>query len=155
MHNGFYSDLDTLRTEEGCEDADFSFLESEYGCGEYRYNAYQFLHGYCYVFAEALHDIYGYQVENAYGENGFLVHSYCITYDEDSPLFIDVRGITDDYQEFIEEFGDFLEYDGEPAYPLPGTSKRKDYGILEDENWRDSRALEDAKSLIRDFGYWK
>ncbi len=79
------------------------------------YTPYEFLHGSCNVFAKALSDIKGLSVsaiyepdEDAEGIEDYpskyhLVHMYCTTEDG---LYVDIRGVTDSWEEFIKEFID-------------------------------------------------
>jgi len=56
-----------------------------------------FLHGYCDVFALALHQAFGYEMEQMAdsAEPDTLVHAYCISHNAaGNKVFIDVRGIT-------------------------------------------------------------
>ncbi len=116
MRNGFYKELDEIRKEDpelynGVYD--FSFMENCEGIdGEgfndvdeegIRFNAFDFLHGYCNEFADFLHKKYGYQVE-AVKEDGELVHMYCTADISGKKHYIDIRGITDSWEEFMEEF---------------------------------------------------
>ena len=68
------------------------------------YNAHLFLHGICHVFAYALHLKYGYQILELKNETGSMVHWCCISKYKGKKVYIDVRGITSDYNEFIDEF---------------------------------------------------
>ena len=85
-----------------------------------------FLHGICGVFALALHDKFGYQIEHIvapveaeeeYEGNledntlvNSLVHIYCVQDD----ILLDVRGATDNEQLFMSEFSDWI--DGNESY---------------------------------------
>ena len=70
-----------------------------------------FIYGWCEYFAYALHEEFGYEIfkmrdefekENGtYGDYG-LIHAFC----KCGNLFIDVRGITDNFSEFYEPFED-------------------------------------------------
>lgn len=118
MHRGFYEELDLLL--EDYEDSDFGFLENinmlyEDPVGVFdtkinRYiNAYNFLHGYCNEFAYMLNEKYGYPVFEIKGEEGNLIHSFARVDTDSEHYFIDVRGITTDYSEFISEFEDWTD----------------------------------------------
>lgn len=83
------------------------------GMGRIRASA--FLHGFCYVFALALYDTFGYAIEAAVEEDpggpwqSRLVHVYCR---DNAGNYIDVRGVTNDKNAFLDEFADFLsDYD--------------------------------------------
>lgn len=74
--------------------------------------ALYFLHGVCGVFALALHNIFGYQIEVAAEMNmdgapweERIVHIYCR---DNQNNFVDVRGVTNDEDLFIESFEDFF-----------------------------------------------
>ena len=67
-----------------------------------------FLHGCCFPFAQALHDVYGVP---AYGiwehdeEEDTFVHAFCELPNGD---VIDVRGITDNWDAFLDDFDDWI-----------------------------------------------
>ena len=99
-----------------CEDPGFALEQVPIGRGA---TAAWYLHGVCGIFALALHDIFGYAIVVAAEENidgspleSGLVHVYC----QDGDYYIDVRGVTDNWDAFIDEFADFLGgYDDEYA----------------------------------------
>ena len=66
-------------------------------------NAYIFLQGICNIFALCLHNKYGYEICELNDENG-TCHYFCIDYNKGVKRYIDVRGITTSYEEFINEF---------------------------------------------------
>lgn len=79
----------------------------------------EMLHGYCDLFAIQLGKFlkeknipfkYGILSDDEEG----LIHSYLYVCDEkicnNTELIIDVRGITDDFEEFFDEFSDFFSY---------------------------------------------
>ena len=75
-------------------------------------NALCFLHGVCGVFALALHNTFGYQIEVAADTDvdgtpweERIIHIYCRDGQEN---FVDVRGITNDEDSFIVAFEDFF-----------------------------------------------
>lgn len=121
MHFGFYEELDDLRVDDS--DADFGFLENisnnEYiefvlAFGEtkkYLLSAYDFLHGYCDIFAKRIHDQFSLPMYAIYSESGDMVHCFCKINADGRDYYIDVRGITDDYTEFISEFEDWIDID--------------------------------------------
>lgn len=85
-----------------------------------RLDASIFLHGECGIFALALNEMFGYEIwvvafepedwgdEEDTWENR-LVHVYC----QKGDCYIDVRGITDDWDAFLDEFADELYGDDE------------------------------------------
>lgn len=68
---------------------------------------YKYLHGCCDYFAEALSQVFGYEVDSLRNNRG-LIHAYCIFCENEITYYIDARGITDDYEEFIQEFSEEL-----------------------------------------------
>lgn len=77
-----------------------------------------FLHGWCSIFAFALHDIYGYPISCIIDEEecGYtdgeissfdfpIIHAFCVKDEED---LVDCRGIVDDEDDFLGEFEDFF-----------------------------------------------
>lgn len=106
--NGFYIKLDDLKNE--CEDfsCDFSFLENEISYGTITPD--WFLHGNCDIFACYLHDKYGYEMKAVCNPEQ-LIHVYCIANINNKTVYIDIRGITDDWNEFITEFDDWYSDD--------------------------------------------
>ncbi len=104
IFNGFWDDLEALKNDlpdEGIETFDFMQNEPTYDYKEYvnYLSPFDFLHGFCNVFAQYLNEKYGYEIEYI-KEFGSLVHAYCIY----KGCFIDVRGIHTDYDEFMKEF---------------------------------------------------
>lgn len=87
---------------------------------------YEFLHGYCDSFATALHKKYGYPIEAIY--NGHLTHAYCVVERDGVKYYIDARGITNDWGEFITEFYHVSSFLGEGYYKLEGLREEPYYG---------------------------
>lgn len=107
MHNSFYEELDLLKENDA--DASFGFLENIEVRGEStlftskgrKLTAYDYLHGYCDSFTYVLNKRYGYPIFEIRANDGSLVHCFAKVDVASSILFIDVRGITTDYFEFI------------------------------------------------------
>ena len=109
--------------------------------GKSYYNvAADFLMGYCHIFAFALHKRFGYDVYS-FSNNSF-VHWCCISEKNNNNFYIDVRGITDDYLEFL----DFFKSDLGVA---PFKQKIDDFDAYEDE-W-DEFLIEFAYELIDNY----
>lgn len=90
--------------------------------------AIYFLHGVCGVFAIALYDLFGYQIEVAAEENVVgsswedrLVHVYCR---DDNQNLVDVRGVIDDEDLFLEDFEDFFDPRHGEFFELPASDLR-------------------------------
>ena len=71
-------------------------------------NYEKYLHGWCFAFAMRLHNEFGYKVENIYGDDGELVHAYCLT---PAGEYVDIRGKTTNEKAFFSEFDDWLDVD--------------------------------------------
>lgn len=130
MKNGFYLELEEIRKEDDCEDIIFEFMEmSSYPDEDpnsihKEISAYDFLHGFCIEFATLLHETFGYEIECIRDNENNLVHAYCIIRNENNHnIYIDVRGYTDEYDLFMEEFLDWIECVEPIEYPLPKTGK--------------------------------
>ena len=108
--NGFYIKLDELNEEFEDYDFDFSFLENEISYK--RITPDWFLHGNCDIFACYLHEKYGYEIKAIYEyDSNQLIHVYCTAEINNKTVYIDVRGITDDWNEFITEYDDWYSVD--------------------------------------------
>ena len=107
-----------------CTDPDdiCSVLEQIPVCaGGNNFDAVAFLHGVCGIFALALHDRFDYRLDwvlddeydGAFKNNPWahLVHVFCsITDGEDILATVDARGISDDFELFIDVSAAFLPW---------------------------------------------
>lgn len=73
------------------------------------FDANTFLHGVCDIFAYALAKLFNYTIYQVVDDNGYIVHAFCIYRKNNTNLYIDARGITSDYDDFISDFEDFFE----------------------------------------------
>lgn len=106
---GFYREQEEFVPEPG-EFPGFGFLENV-SVGD-AYNLYDFLHGCCDQFAAALSDFFGYEIEYVLGNDGNLIHAYCVReLANGDTAYIDARGITTDAKLFFDEFADWCDYD--------------------------------------------
>lgn len=114
---GFYQEGAVIFNDN--KNTDFSFLEDiivinndKETCfipnSENKLSLYNFLHGFCNIFALRLHKQFGYKIVNVYSYEKSLIHSFCI--DEEDNL-IDIRGKTKDYNAFWGEFEDWIDID--------------------------------------------
>ena len=114
---GFYREGAVIFNDN--KNTDFTFLEDiivinndKEPCfipnSENKLSLYDFLHGFCNIFALRLHKQFGYKIVNVYSYEKSLIHSFCI--DEEDNL-IDIRGKTKDYNAFWGEFEDWIEID--------------------------------------------
>lgn len=99
------------------------------------YSAYDYLHGFCDIFAICLNDLFGYKIEWVIEDSiqeceyenpnpcDFLAHAYCVH----SKYYLDVRGANTNGQEFFEEFEDFFDY---PGLDIPCPEKEEFKSIV-------------------------
>lgn len=117
MHNGYYYDMDIMKEELPEEDYDgFCFMENTsydiYEENGHPITAYDYLHGRCNIFAELMSQKYGYDAFVIEDWEGKMIHCYnTATLPNGQTAFIDARGITTDYVEFISEFEDWVDID--------------------------------------------
>ena len=109
---GFYEELGEIQKDDSF--ADFGFLENVQVTPDL--NAFDFLHGYCADFAAVLSDVYGYSIEcirhiDEDGEDGRLIHAYCIDELNGETAYIDIRGITTIPEVFFRDFENEVTYD--------------------------------------------
>ncbi len=96
FHKGFYENTN--------EDICFILFEIKESNSEEieDYTADVFLHGLCHIFAYALHQKFGYDVIEI--ENKSVCHWFCISKHNGKEVYIDVRGMTTDYEELLQAF---------------------------------------------------
>lgn len=162
MRNGFYTELDALKRkcmDSKFEDAGWDFLENK--CNNGSISAYSFLHGLCWVFALVLNEIYGYRIVAFHDPNdGSLIHAYCETKIDRRTLYVDVRGCTDNYKEFMEDFDDWIDYDmeGNPVgkiktFATVKKALKKSPGYMQKI---DKKHIKAAKNIIKKYrGYYE
>ena len=127
MHNGFY-----LRAEKAGHPKEdiVDILEPSftYACKDgFCIKGGMFLHGICDIFAEALHRKYGYELHQVNDEGNYLVHAFCTAKKNGKTVYVDVRGMTTDYEEFICPFDDFFPTEEERKRILPYDAKNLEY----------------------------
>lgn len=155
MHNGFYEELENIIKDD--EDANFGFMENtsyeiwgkyknENG-KEFRHliTAYDFLHGYCDEFAFSLHEKFGYPVYQINDEDGKMIHCFAMIIFNDIHYFIDVRGVTTDYSEFLSEFEDWTDEESSIE-----NTKELNLGIVSISE--ENKAF--MEKLFSDYGYY-
>ena len=84
-------------------------------------------------------------MKGIYDENDKLICAYCIAHRNGcGTIFIDLRGCTDNWDEFIEEYRQYLPYKESIPYPIPDT----DSMIADDFRYEDKTPFIVAKSII-------
>lgn len=120
MKTGFYAErekynydgFDFLEAESVIDEND-SYICINYSETDEKYlhelNPYDYLHGRCDTFAEFLYKRYdypAYMIKNP--DTDKLVHCFNMVCFNNTNYYIDIRGITTDYEEFMSEFEDFV-----------------------------------------------
>lgn len=157
-HNGFYLIHDRLQAESPSEQIDFDFLEKISIGKDNHQNLYDFLHGYCDIFAICLHQRYNYPIEAVFTDDGKLVHCYCLksTTNVDGTKqrnFLDIRGKTSSHEEFLSEFEDWVDIDSFPfqnsKHNLSEEDLRKYHSpdVLEE-------ILSFSKEIVEKYNFW-
>lgn len=92
---------------------DFEFMEKVIK-DEKTFNLFQYLHGYCDLFAIKLKEMFpNYDLCILSSEESGLIHSYAtFTSDDGTEYYIDARGITTDKEVFFTEYEDFFDWYG-------------------------------------------
>ena len=146
MKDGFWEDLESLWEE--YPDSEWGYLEGE--IKTHNRTPYNFLHGECDIFARYLSDKYGYKMSALYEEPGQLIHAYCVNEINGVTYYIDVRGIIDDWNEFIKEFYDNGLWCGDYSYSYFLEDKELIDLLNHDENNMSYREAYKASAVIDD-----
>ena len=154
--NGYWEDLKAF--DDGDGEFDWGYLENEQpldvDCAPlFGLNPYDFLHGYCDVFAEELEAAYGYRVESVY-ENERLVHAYCVAENESGPLYLDARGACGSWSLMMQDFYDSGLFANEEAshFTIVNESALARNHQIPKEDEEKIRSA--AKFLIDELGFW-
>ena len=105
-HKGFYNDSDTDKALSNIYyDSFFDFPEDE----EFPYtSARQLLRGSCHIFALSLKKTLNYSPYIIEGENKTCFHAFCQVYKKGIWFYVDARGITTSFDEFMEVAKEFV-----------------------------------------------
>ena len=107
FHTGYY-DLDKDEQKKELKSAiDGIRMSLSFPHSEGKLTKYNFLHGYCDTFATILSKKYGYEIEAMYNEHNELIHAYCVKQVDGVNYYIDVRGITSNWFDFVAPFPDY------------------------------------------------
>lgn len=105
-HKGFYCEPDISKAlwDIGVED----FIEVP-ADDEFPYSsAHQLLRGSCHIFALALAKTLGYTPYIIEGNNKISFHVFCQIYQQGTWLYVDARGMTSSFDEFMEVAKEFV-----------------------------------------------
>lgn len=106
IHKGFYNSGDITKALCSIHYEDF-FDDPDDDEFPY-YSAHQLLCGSCHVFALALQNKFGCIPYVIRGNKGKSFHVFCQIYKEGRWLYIDARGITSSFNEFMDTARDFV-----------------------------------------------
>lgn len=110
------------------------------------FSAEDFLHGICHVFAYALHCKFGYNILEIRSLSNLMVH-WCCTFDyKGKKVYVDVRGMTSDFNELIDEF-------------QPGMGEAPIKTIIEDltnydDEWEESQVKFANEIIKKHYDYY-
>ncbi len=145
-HKGFYNDRDA---EKALFDINYSDFFEDPDDDEFPYDyAGAFLRGSCDCFALSLQKLLGYNPYIIQGKDKVGFHAFCQIYKKGTWYFVDARGITSSFDEFMSVASTFVsdEFTIRPVTP-------------EDiENWKKASIYEDegyafAEAVIEKFKY--
>lgn len=105
-HKGFYNDADITKSLCTIDVADFIEVPDD---DEFPYSsAHQLLRGSCHIFALALEKVFGYTPYIIEGKNGSGFHTFCQIYKRLSWIYVDARGMTSSFDEFMDVAKEFV-----------------------------------------------
>ncbi|MCM1329618.1 MAG: hypothetical protein NC253_09285 [Ruminococcus sp.] len=106
FHKGFYNDKDTA---DKLFDINYSDFFTPIDDDEFPYdNAYPLLCGSCHIFALSLKEILDYNPYIIEEKNGKGFHVFCQIYKNRNWYYIDARGITSSFDEFMTVAKEFV-----------------------------------------------
>ena len=145
-HKGFYNDEDIIKTLISIRYSDF-FEEPD--DEEFPYDsAYSLLCGSCHIFALTLRKILNYDVYIIEGNNKRGFHAFCQIYRNKEWYYVDARGITTSFDEFMETAKGFVS----DEYTIRPVSEDDIEEWKKDSNY-DEEAYAFAEILIKKFEY--
>lgn len=101
FHKGFYEIDEGNNKMQSCMIANMNIPEI---FKERNYFIRHFLHGMCHIFAYVLHKKFGYDILEIKNISGSCVHWCCVANYDGKEIYIDVRGMTTNYQELLQEY---------------------------------------------------
>lgn len=99
FHKGFYNDEDAINSLDGISYSDF-FTEPDDNSFPYG-SASSLLCGACHFFALSLNKILKYNIYIIEGNNKKSFHAFCQVYKAGKWYYIDARGVTSSFDEFM------------------------------------------------------
>lgn len=146
FHTGFYI-LGKENVNDYLKKIDNPFFTEELDDCPY-YDASIFLHGICHIFAYALHKIFGYEIYEILSSDRKTIHWFCLSCYQKKKVYVDIRGATTDYEEFLAEFQPWIGQDSIVNH----YKKMNDMDFKDD--WEDI-GLKFAREIIaKNFDYY-
>lgn len=143
-HKGFYNDKDITESLISISYSDF-FVEPD--DDEFPYDsAYPLLHGSCHHFALSLQKLLNYNAYIIEGNNKKGFHAFCQVYRNNKWYYVDARGITSSFDEFMGVAKEFVS-DEYTIRPVSDDDIRE----WETDSDYDKEAYEFAEAVIRKF----
>lgn len=143
-HKGFYNDEDIFKSLISIRYSDF-FVEPD--DDEFPYDtAYTLLCGSCHHFALSLQKLLNYNVYIIEGNNKKGFHAFCQVYRDREWYYIDARGVTSSFDEFMDGVKIFVS----DEYTIRLVSDDDIRKWSTDSNY-DKEAYEFAEAVIRNF----
>ena len=118
------------------------------------YTPYTFLHGDCNIFAQYLHETYGYDIEavmfRGAGGKNLLIHMYCVDGSGADTEYIDIRGRCDDFSLLMAEYCDWFDEDDEDVFIQRFSDMPEEFVVRKEDAWR--KAV--AKGIDNKYGFY-
>lgn len=116
FHTGYYVGGESVKKLEQVDNPEWNFEDSDDAKPGFDYeSANVFVKGSCNIFAIALAKNTHIKTFNWFGSNDGLVHAFGMTTYKGMDAYVDVRGATTDFEEFIQPFSSI----GESFNPIP------------------------------------
>lgn len=146
-HKGFYSEKDAVKALEIIDYSDCFECSDPDEDDRFIYSsADHLLHGECTCFALALKDIFGYFPCIIERKGGVGFHAYCQKTKNGKTYYIDARGVTESFEEFMTVAREFV---GDEYIVRTVTEKELKDWVSDDEYYEYALAFSTA--LINDY----
>jgi len=145
----FYpSENDRYYTEKSLENIRYSEFFEEPDVDDFPYDsACQLLCGSCHIFALSLQKLLNYNAYIIEGNDKVSFHTFCQVYQNEKWYYIDARGVTSSFDEFIKGIIEFV-HDEYTIRPISDDDIRK---WEEDSNKYDKEGYEFAEAVIKKY----
>lgn len=143
-HKGFYCDKNLANSLFSIRYSDFC---DENNDDDFPYDsAHQLLYGACHIFALSLHKLLNYNIYIIEEKNGKGFHAFCQVYKNWEWYYIDARGVTTSFDEFMKVAKEFVK----DEYIIRPVSD-DDISEWKTANAYDNEAFAFAEAIIKKF----